>query len=63
MKIELTNEHLAVIGQALENMPFKMAAPVLQHLQREINIIQNAAQMQQPTEQGVQGNGTLQPET
>jgi hypothetical protein len=43
MKIELSVEQLAIIGQALEQGPYKLVAPVLAYLQKEINNHQNSA--------------------
>lgn len=35
-KIELSEEHLRVIADALGNAPFRLAAPVVSELQRQI---------------------------
>ncbi len=37
LKFELTEEHVAVLGRALDQMPYAVAAPVVAEMQRQIN--------------------------
>ena len=58
MKIELSVEQLQVIGQVLEGAPYKIAAPLLAHLQNRINAAQRVeAPLSSP--QPDMGNGEL----
>jgi hypothetical protein len=45
--LELTAEQLSVIGSALENMPYRLAAPLLAEIQRQVIAI-NATRVQSP---------------
>ena len=58
MKIELSLEQLQTIGQVLETAPYKIAAPVLAHLQQQLDAARKAeaAAMDEPTKSG-KGNG------
>ena len=46
MKLDLSEEHLHVIGAALAELPYKVAAPVIMEMNRQI-----MAQMEPPQEQ------------
>ena len=37
LKLELSEQHVAIIGQALGNSPYNVAAPVIAELQRQID--------------------------
>jgi hypothetical protein len=37
LKLELSDQMVAAIGEALNNAPYKLAAPILIELQRQIN--------------------------
>lgn len=37
IKLELSEQHIAVIGQALGQAPYNVAAPVIAELQKQIN--------------------------
>lgn len=37
MTLELTEQHLQIIGEALGNAPYKLAAPVLAEIQKQID--------------------------
>lgn len=41
--IEFSQEQLSVLNDALGNMPFKVAAPLVQHINREIQKLFDAA--------------------
>ena len=43
-KLELTQEHLQIIGAALAELPFRVAAPVIEEINRQI------AEQQRPQE-------------
>jgi hypothetical protein len=45
MRIELTIEQLQVIGSCLEHGPYKLVAPVLMELQRQISEAHQAEAM------------------
>ena len=36
MKLDLTQEHLQIIGAALAELPFRVAAPVIEEINRQI---------------------------
>lgn len=36
MKLDLTQEHLQIIGAALGEMPYRVAAPVIAEINRQI---------------------------
>lgn len=55
IKLELSNEALAVIGAALGNHPYRVAAPVIAELQRQID-----AQAPKPAGMG-NGSFTVEP--
>jgi len=60
MKIELSVEQLQVIGQVLEGAPYKIAAPLLAHLQNQINAAQRVEPPPPPpSPQPDKGNGEL----
>jgi hypothetical protein len=59
MKIELSMEQLQTIGSILENAPYKVAAPLLKHLQDEINLAQAAANTPRPADPPPKANGEL----
>lgn len=48
MKIELSPEHIQIIASALGELPFKVAAPVLNHLQAQMNAAMTALAVQPP---------------
>lgn len=37
LKLELSEQHVTIIGQALGNAPYNVAAPVLAEIQKQIN--------------------------
>ncbi len=45
LKLELTTQEVQVIGEALGNAPYRVAAPILKKLQEQIN----AQQQPEPT--------------
>jgi hypothetical protein len=53
MKIEISMEQLQVIGQCLENAPYKLVASVMVHLQQQID----AARTTEPQENMIKDNG------
>jgi hypothetical protein len=64
MKIELSMEQLQTIGQVLETAPYKIAAPVLAHLQQQLDaarreemLLDVARRDLQPTAPTANGNG------
>jgi hypothetical protein len=36
MKIEFSNEQLQILNDAIQEMPFKVAAPLIAHINKEI---------------------------
>jgi hypothetical protein len=50
IKLELTEQMFSVIANALGNLPFKDAAPVIAEVQRQINV--QRAPMPQPSTNG-----------
>ena len=57
MKIELSMEQLQIIGQCLENGPYKLVAPVLEHLQRQINTYHETKSANDEQQMSARGNG------
>ena len=55
MKIEISLEQLQVIGQCLENGPYKLVAPVMVHLQQQIDAARAAEP--EPQENMIKDNG------
>lgn len=47
IKLELSEQHIAIIGQALGNAPYNVAAPVVAELQRQINEQQKPAHIEE----------------
>jgi hypothetical protein len=52
VKLELSEQMIQVIGEALGNAPFKTSAPVIAELQKQIN-----AQQDEAPAQSKQANG------
>ena len=50
LKFDLSPEMVAVIGGALENAPYKVAAPVLQELQKQIDAQKEQKAADKPVE-------------
>ena len=43
MKLEFTNEQLAILNEALIQLPFKVAAPLIQRINQQIQEARNKA--------------------
>lgn len=43
MKLEFTNEQLAILNEALIQLPFKVAAPLIQQINQQIQEAHNKA--------------------
>lgn len=40
IKLELSDQMVALIGEALNNAPYRLAAPILAEIQKQINLQQ-----------------------
>jgi len=43
MKLEFTTEQLAILNEAIIQLPFKVAAPLIQHINSQIQEAHNLA--------------------